>query len=165
MKNLSFLLFFLLVISCQTRETVPVATASIDIDSQEQNEVAYLSTLKTHLDAVSNRDLTTLAATLSPKGDMHLLLPQSKMITTAEGFLGFHRDWFVEPNWTLDNKIIHSDIGTDMGISVVEALYKEPERDGKPYFNKMNVSYALKKIEGKWYVVKDHACSVEKSTD
>jgi len=29
----------------------------------------------------------------------------------------------------------------------------------------MIVSYDLKKIDDKWYIIKDHATSVEKSTD
>ena len=41
----------------------------------------------------------------------------------------------------------------------------EPERDGKPYFNRMHISYTLEKQNGQWYVIKDHASSVEKSTD
>ena len=52
-----------------------------------------------------------------------------------------------------------------MGIAHTEIMYREPERDGKPYFNRMAVGYALEKIDGRWYVVKDQMCSLEKSTD
>jgi len=38
-------------------------------------------------------------------------------------------------------------------------------RDGVPYFNRMIVSYDLENLDGAWYVIKDHASSVEKSTD
>ena len=53
----------------------------------------------------------------------------------------------------------------DLGMAVVEVIYREPNRNGKPYFNRMIVSYDLQKVAGQWYVIKDHASSVEKSTD
>ncbi len=46
-------------------------------------------------------------------------------------------------------------------MAVTEIVYREPEREGKPYFNRMIVSYDLEKIDGKWYIIKDHASSIE----
>lgn len=161
MKFLPILSLFIILFSCQTKENTKPSAESI-----QQNKTAFTQALTTHLNAVSQRDLTTLKASLSPKGDMHLILPQSKMTTTVKGFMDYHRAWFkAGGEWTLDNKIVYSNVGEDLGFAVVEAVYKEPERDGKPYFNKMNVSYNLKKMDGQWYVVKDHMCSVAKSTD
>lgn len=161
MKSFQFLIFVLIFFSCQSKENTQSTPETI-----AQNKAAFTQTLTTHLNAVSQKDLPILQSTLSPKGDMHLILPQSKMTTTVEGFMEYHRAWFeAEGEWTLDNKIVYSNIGEDAGFAIVEAVYKEPQRDGKPYFNRMNVSYDLKKIEGKWYVVKDHMCSVAKSTD
>ena len=155
----SFLLLFLLFACQQSKDTTPTPK------ELAQNEQAFKEALIIHLDALNARDLSTLKATLSPKGDMHLILPQSKVTTTAEEFMEFHRVWFEVPDWTIENKIIHTDIAGDMGIAIVEALYKERERDGKPYFNLMQVSYTMKKMAGNWYVIKDHASSLEKSTD
>lgn len=161
MKTLQILSLFLVLFACQSSEATKPTKAPI-----EQNKAAFIQALTTHLDAVSQRDLPTLEASLSPKGDMHLILPQSKMTTTVKGFMDYHRAWFEGGGeWTLDNEIVYTNVGEDLGFAVVEAVYKEPERDGKPYFNRMNVSYSLKKMDGKWYVVKDHMCSVAKSTD
>ncbi|MEM1121037.1 MAG: nuclear transport factor 2 family protein [Bacteroidota bacterium] len=162
MKNLPLIsLVLLFFLACQSTETTQPLTADV-----EQNKAAFVQTLETHLNAVSQRDLATLEATLSPQGDMHLILPQSKMTSTVDAFMDYHRSWFkLESDWTLENKIVYTNVGQDMGLAVVEAVYREPERDGKPYFNRMNVSYDLKKVDGKWYVVKDHMCSVAKSTD
>lgn len=160
MKYLPVLSIFLLLLACQTAEETKPNAAEI-----QQNQAAFTKALTVHLNAVSQRDLTTLAATLSPKGDMHLILPQSKMINSAEGFMDYHREWFKSDGWTLDNEIVYTNVGEDMGFAIVEAVYRELERDGKPYFNRMHVSYDLKQMDGKWYVVKDHMCSVAKSTD
>lgn len=129
------------------------------------NEVAFLATMQTHLDAVTNRDLETLRSTLSPKGNMQLILPGTEIIDKVDGFMDYHKEWFAAPDWTFETKILNTEVGETMGMAITEVVYREPERDGKPYFNRMIVSYDLQKIEGNWYVVKDHASSIEKSTD
>ena len=133
-------------------------------DSQDQiNQVQQV--MQKHLDAVSNRDLETLIATLYPDGPMQLILPGQEIIESVAGFIEFHQNWFAQPNWTFETQILNAEVGESMAMVVVQIIYREPERDGQPYFNRMIVSYDLKRIDGNWYVIKDHASSVEKSTD
>lgn len=130
-------------------------------DSKED----FRMTLQKHLDAVANRDLLTLESTLAPDSTMFLILPQTEMTSKASDFLNFHRSWFTDESWTLENKIAKIEVGKDLGIAIVNSIYREPERDGKPYFNEMMVTYSLKLVDGQWYVFKDHMCSIKKSTD
>lgn len=160
---LSLLLFIQIAhISCNQRQKDNSETVNGHVQKADDqfNEV-----LRRHLDAVSNRDLKTLKSTLSPEGTMQLILPETEIITKVEGFLNYHREWFALPDWTFETKILISDVGSTMGMAIVEVVYREPERDGIPYFNRMIVSYDLKKIKGTWYIIKDHASNVEKSTD
>tara|TARA_R110002073_G_scaffold57778_4_gene146683 strand:+ start:89657 stop:90028 length:372 start_codon:yes stop_codon:yes gene_type:complete len=121
--------------------------------------------MEKHLDAVTNRDLETLRSTMSPNGNMQLILPSTEIINKVDGFMKYHEDWFSDPSWTFETKILNTEIGEFMGMAIVEIVYREPDRDGGPYFNRMIVSYDLQKIKGQWYIIKDHASSVEKSTD
>ncbi|MFK7926020.1 MAG: nuclear transport factor 2 family protein [Bacteroidia bacterium] len=130
-----------------------------------QNQAAMVTIMQKHLDAVSNQDLETLASTMSPHGNMQLILPGTEIIDKVEGFMGYHREWFATTGWTFETKIVNAKAGPEMGMAIAEVVYREAERDGKPYFNRMIVSYDLQKIEGHWYIVKDHASSVEKSSD
>lgn len=171
MKNLNYFFFLMLTIS--------LVTTSCDIEQQDTNleqqntsnaveqpdKEGFTALLEKHLRSVSERDLSTLEGTLSPKGDMLFILPQSPLRTKSSEFMDYHRAWFQDTTWSFETKILETNVEQDMGIAVVEAVYSEPERDGKPYFNRMHVSYALRKMDGNWYVVKDHASSVEKSTD
>jgi len=102
---------------------------------------------------------------MSPDGEMQLILPSTPIINTVDSFLKFHEEWFVDSTWTFETKILNTTIEEDLGIAITEVIYREPERDGKPYFNKMIVSYALKKKNAAWYIIKDHASSIQKSTD
>ena len=129
------------------------------------NEAAFKTVLETHFSAISDRDLNGLKSTLSPKGNMQLILEGEEIIDKVDGFMEYHAAWFEMQGWTMNNTILNSSVGETMGMAVVEAMYQELERDGKPYFNRLIVSYDFEKIDGQWYIIKDHATSVEKSTD
>ncbi|PHI19703.1 hypothetical protein CEQ90_11685 [Lewinellaceae bacterium SD302] len=134
--------------------------------STAKNEADFLRTMRAHLDAVSNKDLTGLKATLSPDNKMQLILPGEEIMMTADSFLAFHQSWFQDENWTMETEILNTEIGHEKGIAVTQLIYREPERDGVPYFNRMIVTYGLEKQDdNKWYVIMDHASSSEKSTD
>ncbi len=160
---IGFLLSLCIFISCEN--PIPAQEKVASEPSKAQQDAACISTLERHLQAISDKDLESLKATLSPQGDMQLILPNSEISTTTEAFINMHEEWFQDSttSWTFETKILHTDIGQDLGIAIVEVMYREAERNGKPYFNKMAVSYALRKIQDSWYVVKDHACTLEKT--
>lgn len=135
--------------------------------NQRENAASFRATMQQHLDAVSNKDLATLKSTLPPDGKMQLILPQTEITNTVDEFMKYHEDWFADTasKWTFETKILNTVVTDSMGIAITEIVYREPKRDGKPYFNRMIVSYDLKKTGNNWYVIKDHASSVEKSTD
>ncbi len=132
----------------------------------DANAKAFMSVLQTHLNAVTNKDIDTLASTLSTTAGMQLILPQTEIIVGVEGFLDYHRQWFaIDNGWTFETRVLNSQVEDQLGMAVVEIVYREPIRNGQPYFNRMIVSYDLRKINGQWFIFKDHASSVEKSTD
>ena len=159
MKICTLLLFLFASITSDANKTVLAKSDSLT--SKED----FIATMTKHLNAVTDRDSKTLKSTLSPNGDMILILPKTEIIRTVDGFMDYHKDWFELPDWTFETKIVSTNIKADLGMAIVEIIYREPMRDGKPYFNRMTISYVLEKIEGNWYVIKDHASSVEKSTD
>jgi len=128
-----------------------------------KNEEMFKSVLLKHLSAVKNKDLTTLKSTMSPEGKMELIQPSSEIVYTVDGFMKFHEAWFALPDWTVKTKILSTDIGEKIGVATTEFYYEEPDRNGKPYFNRLIVTYTLEKINNTWYIIKDHASSVEKT--
>ncbi len=131
--------------------------------AQEQNELLFTKTLQTHLAAIEHRNLDSLKSTLSPTGEMQLILPGLKIKNTAEEFIALHQEWFKDTTWTIEIKIVNIKVGDKIGMAITEVMYREPDRNGKPYFNHMITSYVLEKINNKWYVIKDHASSIEKT--
>ncbi len=156
-----FFAFLLTAVACGDRQKKEVTGLEVPMSNKKE----CIATLERHLNAIGERDLETLRSTLSPNGNMQLILSGMEIIDKVDGFMTYHRDWFETPGWTMRNTILNCEVGETMGMAVVEALYREAERDGKPYFNRLIVSYDLQKIDGRWYVIKDHASSVAKSTD
>lgn len=154
-------LVFLIINSCGIKEEKTIK----NVLSRQENEKLFKQTLVKHLNAVTNKDLIALKSTMSPKGNMQLILPDTEILYSVDEFMKFHTNWFKNQNWTFETKILNTKVVDELGIAIVEIVYREPDRNGKPYSNRMIISYALEKIEGNWYIVKDHASSVEKSTD
>lgn len=160
-KMISIGFMVLIINSCDVKQK----DAPKAVISQQENETMFNSTLLKHLNAVSNRDLTALKSTLSPKENMILILPNSEVSYSVDAFVKYHEDWFKETNWTFETRILNTIVRENLGIAIVEVMYRESERNGKPFFNRMIVSYALEKIDSSWYVIKDHACSIERSAN
>lgn len=164
MNNLSNLVLFLatslIIIMTSCAEHTKGEQSTSKHDKQE-----FIATLQKHLDAVSNKDIATLKSTLSPEGKMQLILPRSEISNSVDSFLDYHTEWFQDTSWTFETKILNTEIGNTLGLAIVETMYREPERNGQPYFNRMTISYVLKKTNNNWYIIKDHASSIEKSTD
>ncbi len=152
----SVLFLLVIAVACNTPENPGAIVAD-----QEQNELMCKKTLEKLLSAVEDKNLDALKATMSPTGKMQLILPDSKIRNTVEAFVSLHEEWFKDTSWTMETKILNMRVGDRVGTATTEAMYKEPIRDGKPYFNHMIVSYVLEKTDGQWYVVKDHACSID----
>ena len=158
--SLSFIV--LLFTSCNQQQEKPIVVEDIS----KANEALFVATMQKHLDAVTNKDLVALKSTMSPKSEMQLILPGSEIMFTVDAFMNYHKEWFaVENGWKFKTKILNTKVGETFGMAITEIVYSEPERNGKPYFNRMIVSYDLEKIDGAWYIIKDQASSVEKSTD
>jgi len=131
--------------------------------NQADNEAAFNAVLEKHLAAIDNKDLEALKSTLSPSGNMRLILVGSEVKSSVDSFLTFHEEWFQDTTWTFDAEIQSTIVKDDLGLAIVESMYQEPRRNGQPYFNRMTISYVLEKEDGNWYVINDHASSIEKT--
>jgi len=141
-----------------------LASCTAPPDKERETTEARL-VLETHLRAIASKDLTTLKNTLSPSGEMELILPGQEISGDVDSFVEMHEAWFKEAGWSFDWQILKLEVGQELALATTEILYREPERNGKPYFNRMSVSYVLRKENGTWYVIKDHASSAEKSEE
>lgn len=163
MKNFALLvLISILAFSCSN-----TSEPTISPEKEAARLEACKKVMNDNLSAVSARDLEKLKSTLSPDGRMYFLMDGMKNIDSAEDYMKFHEGWFADTTtkWTMDFEILNSELGPKYAHMTVQGMYREPDRNGKPYYNKMMMSYVLEEDNGKWSVIRDHASSVEKSTD
>jgi len=158
-------ILFLLATICMTISCSEKSQDHVSDSVREANEEQFTLTLRKHLDAVIDRDLETLKTTMSPEGKMQLIMQGTEIIHTADSFIEFHEGWFQDSLWTMETKILSTEVGPELGLAVTESMYREPERNGTPYYNRMIVTYVLEKENGHWYVINDHASSIKRSTD
>lgn len=119
--------------------------------------------LQKHLKSVEDKDSLTLKSTINMGGRYLLILPDGSTMNTASDFYNMHVGWFKEPGWTMEMSILEFSQSGETAQSTVEAIYREADRDGKPYFHKMWITYVLERIGTQWMVTSDHASTKEKS--
>lgn len=164
-RFLSMLVLFLLfATACQDKASTD-SEPTPQIRTTKEQEAAFATAMRKHLDAVENRDINALQSTMSPDGKLFFILDKRPLTTTSKAFMDFHREWFKDSSWTISFKILHTEVADSLGIAITESIYREPDRDGKAYYHKMHVSYSQEKINDQWYVIMDQAVSLEKSTD
>jgi len=161
------LLIFVLVsfVACKMESNDTDVNNKETTESISNTEEMKLA-LRKHLNAVTNKNIDTLKITIPKENEtMFLMLPDGAKMSTSGEFLKMHADWFLDTisKWHIDFEIKYVYRNDNLGYSLVEAMLTEPERNGKPYFHKMHVSYVLEKRDNKWLVIKDHASSIEKS--
>ncbi|WP_062059619.1 YybH family protein [Aquimarina longa] len=157
-KLIPVLFFIIIITSCTT-------TKKPDHSFNTENETEAKEVLQKLLTSIENKNIESLQATLSPTGQMELILPKTATTYTVDEFVEIHKKWFKDSTWTMKTKILNIKSSNTIAAATTEAIYNEPDRNGVPYYNHMIVTYVLEKINGKWYVIKDHANSLKKSTD
>lgn len=163
MKKLLLLLIVLSVLTnCSEGKTIPEKSTS-----HKENVTQFTNALRAHLDAVTQKDTIAMEKTMAPNGELYFLQPQRELSKTSSSFMDFHKGWFKNATspWSISFKIIDTEVSDSLGVAIVECVYQEPERDGQPYYNRLHVTYAQKKMNDIWYVILDQATSIEKSTD
>jgi len=147
----------LIVMSCENQKPNQVKNSD--------DYTVVKTTLEKLLLAIEQKNLKDLESLMAPDKKMELILPQTEISYTSKAFLDLHREWFKDSTWTIETNILNIEVGHPISTATTDAMYREPERDGKPYFNHIIVTYVFEKIGDKWYVIKDHASSQKKSTD
>ena len=123
---------------------------------------SFEQTLDKHLKAINAHDYTALAETLPKKGALTLISPEGEISKTAEAFKTMHEGWFKTPGWTMDLEIMEKRQEGNLGFALVLYDYREKERDGKPYRNRLFVSLVFAKQDGQWVLVFDQATAAKK---
>ncbi len=159
------LIGLLLLVSCQNDSSPTQTTSNTSAETKKANHKAFHSTLKSHINAISKRDVNTLATLMHPSGTMHMLRHNTPVVYSTDRYIKYHTSWFEDDSWKLTAQITDSNVGEKLGWALVDVTYRNEKPNTKFYTNKMLITYVMEKVNGKWYVISDHATSVEKTFD
>ncbi len=130
----------------------------------ETNLIQINKTLETLLDAIERKDINALKSAMSPSEKMEFIVPSTPVTYSVESFVNFHDEWFKDTTWTIETNILNVKPGLTIATATTEAIYREAERNGRPYMNHMIVSYVLEKNQDNtWSIIKDHASSLKRT--
>lgn len=153
-----------LLVSCQN-DPAPQTSSKTTAEVTKANHKAFHSTLKAHINAISKRDIQTLTNLMHPSGTMHMMRHNTPVIYSTDRYIKYHNLWFEDNTWKLTAQITDSNVGQKLGWALVDVTYRNEKPNTKFYTNKMLITYVMEKVDDQWYVISDHATSVEKTFD
>jgi hypothetical protein len=111
--------------------------------------------LNNHLEMVKRRNLPGFTKTVIQDERLILILPNGTLIEGFEAVKQFHAEWFSDPDWTLESRLIKTIIGQDLGTALLEVEYKDLDMDGEPYFLKYYLNLTFLFENEQWLLVFD----------
>src|SRR3954470_9280780 len=87
------------------------------------NHSDYDATLKIHLDAIQDHDLTALLSTVHDS--VTLIFPNGQRLKSKNEFATFHQNWFNDSTWTLRPSILNTVKSDSLGYSLIQYQYND----------------------------------------
>jgi hypothetical protein len=112
--------------------------------------MSFREALALHLQAIQERNLEKLAATVSPER-LVLIMADGKLVRSTPEFLEAHRGWFAMPGWTLETREVDTFEAADLAVAVLHLDYREPPDVRRRSY----LTLVFQRRDGKWLMVQD----------
>lgn len=139
--------------------SAPVAAADTGWDFARGPEKACAAkfdrTLKTHLDAITHRNLKALEPTVGES--MTLIFPSGSIRRGKDAFMAFHEGWFADPNWRQPYTVTDVTVeGCQTAWALVDYRFEELDDAGNVVSSSHNM-FALTWTydRGRWLAIAD----------
>ncbi len=117
--------------------------------------MSFEEALEIHLNAVKHKDLETFVKTLVSDGKLSIILPNGSTLSKLQEIIDFHKNWFADPDWSLDLKPVESWHTESTGAAIFNATYNDLDAKGKPYSLNYIVTLVFIKKDDQWLLVHD----------
>jgi len=111
-----------------------------------------------HLDTIKGRDLDGYAATLHD--EIVLVLPTGTTFVGKEAVVGFHREFFADPDWTQELTERTTTVGEHTARALYEADYRDVDSAGEPVHQRYLVAFVFVDVAGEWLLLHDQCTPV-----
>src|ERR1044072_4411514 len=92
-------------------------------ESQAQQSASFAQIVQTHIDAIQNRKLKELLATVDD--NVILILPNGTRMNSKKEYEQLHINWFADTTWKMEMTILTKEASEDMGHVLIRYKYTE----------------------------------------
>jgi ketosteroid isomerase-like protein len=114
--------------------------------------------LQQHFDAISNRDIEAFKSHLTRGETLYTIVQNGHAFTTPAETIEIHRQWFEDPNWIWEGKVVHKVVGEDVAMALIKYEYR-PRADADSFSTWLTYVFQLQ--EGQWRIVHDHNTALD----
>src|SRR5690606_19330616 len=120
--------------------------------------------LRTHLDAVENRNIKKLGPTVGK--EVMMIGPDGHVMESKTQFMEFHRNWFKMDHWQWKAKILETKSNDSMGYGLVKYRYTEKDSTGAQVYQSDSYLLLVFQNSGKgWQLVHDQNTRIAKDQE
>jgi uncharacterized protein (TIGR02246 family) len=127
-------------------------------DGQDPRMTDAREAIDRHLETITARDLDGYAATLHD--DVVLVLPTGTTFAGKAAVVGFHREFFADPDWSQDLTEKTTTVREDVARALFEADYRDVDGDGAPVRQRFLLGLVFTRVDDEWLLLHDQCTPV-----
>lgn len=112
-------------------------------------------TVKTHLQAIDNKDYYLFTSTVTDKENFNLIMPNGVHISSRNQFLDFTKAWFAEKTWSMKYTILNLKETSEMGFVLLMVNYSDVDQNNNPYSLVYYLNLIFEKQNNEWKLIHD----------
>ena len=97
----------------------------------EHTKPDFERAVQDHIDAIRNRDIEAFKAHMTKDPTMYTIVQNGHAFTTPAEIIAVHEEWFKDPNWIWEGKLVHTVVGEDVAMALITYDYR-PKPDDQP---------------------------------
>lgn len=107
-------------------------------------------TVEAYVEAVENRDLEGVLATITTSDSLPLIFPDGTILRTRQQYVDFHREWFADEGWTMEMEQVSLLEQGGLGIALMRTTYTDSAGPRQAY-----LVLTFGRENGEWRLVFD----------
>jgi len=122
-------------------------------------------TLERHLQAIQDRDLEAMMATVSEQPGPTLIFPNGQLLTGKQAFREFHTTWFADTQWRMDITEVRRVVSANMATVLLRYTYRDVPEVGQGNPRSSFLVLVFQQINDQWLLVHDQNTRIEPPAD
>ena len=116
------------------------------------------SALNQHFAAIANRDIEAFKSHLTSGDTLYTIVQNGYAFKTPAESIAIHEEWFKDPKWIWEGKLVHKVVGGDVAMALVKYQYW-PKPEDTPF--ETWLTYVFELQEGQWRIVHDQNTALD----